>query len=327
MGMFSMTARRHHFISQCYLRGFAADLTSPQLFVTDFKEHKQFRTSPENVALQRNFHTIDDPSQQPDVIEKKLAEFESDLGPALRRVSESGSLADDNDRGVLFFFMALLAIKNPMMRRNISAAVGEVEALRSKMEAADPEYWAEKMAAAKAEGAIPEDTDTDKLRELILDDAFQIRLSTPGHMYFEFNLVEKLLPFFHGRQWMLLRAPTDRTAFVTSDNPVCLMWQKRGRNDPPGFGRLGTEIIFAVSNELAIIGIFGGRACVANAGSDLIAIINGNIMTCVDRQLYARDNDFAYSLPHNRQPMHGTDLLDDPVSIGDEGTQIAASQD
>jgi hypothetical protein len=121
-----MTARRHHFISQCYLRGFTEDPKSPKLFVTDFKERRTFWPSPANVALEQDFHTIDIPGAAPDIIEKKLAEFESDLGPALLHIVETSSLADENDRGVLFFFMALLVIKNPTMRKTIGEWMGPV---------------------------------------------------------------------------------------------------------------------------------------------------------------------------------------------------------
>src|ERR1700736_3739224 len=122
--MTKSVAKRHHFISQCYLRGFTADPKSPMLFVSDFRARKQFWASPVDVALERKFHEIDIPGQAPDVIEKKLAEFESDLGPALRRIVEANSLADEHDRSVLFFFMALLTIKNPRMRAAIATFMG-----------------------------------------------------------------------------------------------------------------------------------------------------------------------------------------------------------
>jgi hypothetical protein len=313
-----MTARRHHFISRCYLRGFCSDPAAPRLFVTDFKERKQFDTSPENVALQRDFHTLDDPSQPPDVIEKTLAVFESDLGPALRRISETGSLADSSDRELLFFFMALVTVKNPTMRRRISESIGAVQGLTAKMEAADADYWNAKMATAKAEGTIPEDADTDRLRDLILKDGLKFGLTVPGHMYLEFNLVDKILPCFRDRKWTLLRADPGRTAFITSDNPICLLWQKRGRTDPVGLGNPGTEIIFPVSNEVAIIGTFEGKPCAAPADDELVCVVNGNVLPCAARQVYARSRDFRYLMPHNPEPKDGADLLGDPVSVRDQ---------
>ncbi len=82
------------------------------LFVTDLKLRRSFEASPADVALETNFHTVVIPGQPPDELEKLLgAEFETELGPALRLIVDARSLADEQDSGFLFYFMALLTIK------------------------------------------------------------------------------------------------------------------------------------------------------------------------------------------------------------------------
>jgi hypothetical protein len=54
-----MTARQHHYVPQCYLKGFVKDRKKPKLFVVDCKERRSFSTSPDNVAAERDFHRID----------------------------------------------------------------------------------------------------------------------------------------------------------------------------------------------------------------------------------------------------------------------------
>lgn len=49
--------RKHHYVSQFYLRGFTDD--KKQLLVTDRPTEKVFRTNPTNVAAQRDFNTIE----------------------------------------------------------------------------------------------------------------------------------------------------------------------------------------------------------------------------------------------------------------------------
>jgi hypothetical protein len=308
-------AKRHHFISQCYLRGFAADPGAAMLHVSDFKVHKQFRASTSDVALEKDFHTVDIPGQPPDVVEKQLGTFESDLGPALRRIVAAGSLADDADRSLLFFFMALLTIKNPRMRDVVGAFMSNSADMMMRMKASDPRAWEAEMLRAKAEGTIPQDSDTEQLRNLILQGAFAFSVSTPGHLHVEFDLVGKLLPYFHGRKWTLCRAvDADRTAFVTSDDPVCLEWRDQTRTEPPGLGRRGTAITFPVANELAIIGTFEGQGRVVEADDNTVAMINGNVIAPANRQIYARADDFVYVMPHNARTMRGSDLLNDPVA-------------
>ena len=54
-----MTARQHHYVPPCYLRGFVYDRDKPKLFVVDLKERRTFTTNPKNVAVERDFHAVD----------------------------------------------------------------------------------------------------------------------------------------------------------------------------------------------------------------------------------------------------------------------------
>jgi hypothetical protein len=75
--------RKHHFVPQFYLRGFTGD--NDQLFVVDRPSEKTFRTSPKNVAAERDFNRVDVEGLAPDAIEKALADFEGKVAPALER--------------------------------------------------------------------------------------------------------------------------------------------------------------------------------------------------------------------------------------------------
>lgn len=310
------TAKRHHFISQCYLRGFAADPASPKLYVVDFFDRKSFSTSPLNVAHERDFHAIDMPGQPRDLVEKKLGEdFESELGPALRRIIEGASLADDHDRGYLFFFMALLLMKTPSMRKRISEWMGGIADFTLRGQAADPAAWEAKIARAKAEGVLPPDADAAAMRKHILEGNFEYGVSVPGHMYFEFRLAPTFVPWFEQRKWMLIKAPRNSPGFITSDNPVCVMWQDPSLPMPAGLGMRRTQIVFPVASELAMVGTYEDIGSpVVNADAELIAVINGNVLPYVNRQVYARDEHFAYAMPHNDSIRYGGDLLNDPVT-------------
>ena len=118
-----------------------------------------------------------------------------------------------------------------------------------------------------------------------------------------------------------MQRAADRSTFITSDNPVCLMWQDPKISEPPGLGRPGTQIVFSVSNELAIIGTFEGVDRKVEADDDLVTIINGNVLPYVDRQVYARGDDFACAMPHNAGTRGGSELLNDPVSTRDGSTK------
>src|SRR6476620_3391639 len=114
-----MVARRHHYVPRCYLDSFSVESGSKkqrELFVFDAVDRKRFRTAPANVALERDFNTVDSEGHAPDAFEKAMASVESDIGPALTRLAEAKSLANENDRTFLLNRIGLLHIRNPRFR-------------------------------------------------------------------------------------------------------------------------------------------------------------------------------------------------------------------
>jgi Protein of unknown function (DUF4238) len=81
-----MTARQHHYVPRCYLKGFVANRNKPKLFVVDLKERRSFSTNPINVGAERDFHRIVVDGHRPDALEMRF--------PSLKRSSirHSGAL-------------------------------------------------------------------------------------------------------------------------------------------------------------------------------------------------------------------------------------------
>ncbi len=114
-----MVARRHHYVPKCYLESFATRISKKKkssLWVLDAVDKKSFRTSPENVALQTDFNTIDLEGHEPDAFEKAMSGVESDIGPALVRIIAARSLKNDEDKILLLNLVGLLHIRNPRLR-------------------------------------------------------------------------------------------------------------------------------------------------------------------------------------------------------------------
>ncbi len=308
-----MTARRHHYIPQCYLKGFAKARDRPQLFVVDAKERRSFYTWIGNIAVELDFHRIDAPGQPLDALESKIAEFESELGPALERVIAARSIGDQADRSQLFMLMGLLCLKNPRRRESINQVVQKMAKIFLGMKAATPEGWQAEIERAKAEGHMDKDADGEAIRKFILNDEFRFALTTPAHLQMEFGGLEKILPYIFGRKWVFCKAAPSAIGFVTSDCPVCVMWQDPKEQAPAGLGLMGTQIVFPISNDLAMIGTFELDDGEMDADEDFVSKVNGNIILHSNRQVYARSGDFLYQLQHNATVRRGTDLLSDAV--------------
>ena len=316
-----MTAKRHHYVPQCYLKGFVRDREKPRLYVVDGKERRAFSTAPANVAAEHHFHTIDREGLPPDALENAFSSFEGELAPALERIIAARSLRQEDDRALLLNLMALMAVKNPRHRENFRSFHEQVVKRIMGLARASPERWASQMRRAKTDGYIKEDADTDyqKMREFFESDQYTIQTTTDYHLDLELKSLDTLLPFFFKRRWWLLRAPPDQTGFITSDHPVCLMWShpaRRHRFPPPGHGLRQTQIVFSISNELALMGAFDADEGETDADESLIADINGSILVDAERQVYARDKDFTYRLVHhNGRIMRGSELLGDEQCI------------
>ena len=82
-----MIARRHHYVPRCYLKGFSvARKKRRQVVVFDCKSGKSFATATENIAVEKDFNRVEVEGHPPDVLEKAMSEFESEVASALERI-------------------------------------------------------------------------------------------------------------------------------------------------------------------------------------------------------------------------------------------------
>lgn len=112
-------ARRHHYVSQFYLKGFAADPGKPILYVVNLLDKKSYTTGTTALAVENDFHTIQVDGKPPDAIEKALAQVEGAVKGALDSILTSESLSDAEDRGLLLYYISLLLVKSPFHRPNV----------------------------------------------------------------------------------------------------------------------------------------------------------------------------------------------------------------
>ena len=315
-----MIARRHHYVPQCYLKGFVLDREKPQVFVIDGKEQRSFRTALINVAAERDFHRIEVDGYPPDALESALSGFEAKVGQALDRIIATRSTKNNEDRAYLLNLMALIAVKNPRHREGWRSAQQQLWKRVLDLATATPERWAAEMRRAKASGDIDPGAGEDyqRMREFVAADRYRITVPTGRHLEMEMKAFETVLPYFFRRKWVLFRAPITGTGFITSDHPVCLMWsdpKRRGTFHPPGHGLRKTQIIFPISNELALIGAFEVDEEERDAPDRLIAQINATIALHAERQIYARESDFMYRMTHNERIMRGEEFLTDQAIL------------
>jgi hypothetical protein len=306
-------ARRHHFISQFYLRRFAADANAARLFVVDLDDRRSFATSTSNVALENDFHTISVPGQPPDAIEKRLSQFEAQIAPALARVIERGYVGHDEDAKSVLFFVTLLLVKNPATRKAVDGSTEELMKMVSQMEARDPKVWEARVNELIASGVFEADADFEGLRKVILTGKYAISLSPEAHMDREFKHGADLVGLVGKRNWNFCRAKAGH--FITCDRPAVLMWADPSRSTPPGLAMRNTRLLVPLSSTTALNGGFELVDHLIELDAEDVAKVNGHLILNARRHVYAWDGDFAYALRHNDGIRRGYELPMDELLV------------
>lgn len=255
-------SRNHHWVPQCYLKGFAKSPSKKaQLHVIDTSLQQSFIANPRNVASARDFNRISADGFTPTQIEEDYANFEGKLARALHRIWQNRQLGADEDLGLLLNLVALLSVRNPLMRENVRGFHERIIKNMMHLTVATERRYDATFGDAIKDSDIVQDSKVDymAMKEFVDNEKYSITMSTTSHVERELQLANSVLLQLAQRRWLLMRAAPDSGGFVTCDHPVCLIWSEkrdRGFFSSPGFGVKGTEVVFSVSHDLEPVRFF-----------------------------------------------------------------------
>jgi hypothetical protein len=196
-----MKARNHHYLSQCYLKGFTkGGSKKSKLTVIDFKEKKRFETIPRNVGGIRDFNRIEIEGVDQNAIETALGNFEGQAASALKQIEETLTL-DGKNRNYILNLIALLAIRSPEQRENRRQIEAQVAERIMDMSLETKERWDSEMAQMEAEGYKPNENVTyEKVKAFHENkDAYTFHVSTERHIRVEISCIDTILKYLNLR--------------------------------------------------------------------------------------------------------------------------------
>ncbi len=294
------TARQHHYIPKFYLNGFtAAHQKKPKVFVYDLEKNAWLDkpTNIKNIGTIRDFNRVDVQGHAPDALEKSLSSFEADISKALRSVCESDEMPLDDDLIYLMNLMTLISIRNPRVRKNHDRFIKNIVEQTTALTLATKDRFESSVRQMKAAGHgvdLPDVSYEDVLK-FHNEKQYTIEINNGMFVAGEFKAFDTVVKLLWKRNWIFVKAAKDAGHFVTSDHPVHLRW-----SDPklaagflsPGHGVAGTEVIFPVSKDTALVGRFEGEERTITANRHLVALINSLTIKGCDRQVYSSQDDF-----------------------------------
>ncbi|MDN5536596.1 DUF4238 domain-containing protein [Comamonas sp.] len=310
-----MTARQHHYLSQCYLKGFTKGQSKKsKLTVIDMKERKSFESSPRNVGGVRDFNRIDLEGVDPDQLELELSRFESDAATALKQLKETHDFSGER-REKIIYLMALIAVRSPERRESMRQFQAQIAEVFMSMLHGSKELWDGQMAQMKRYNPefVSKVTYEDSKR-FFEGKKYTLDVRREFHIKTEMALLGTVVPYLANRKWMLVTSSDEEGNFITTDWPVSLSWTKPEEvpepyRRSPGFGMLSTEVYFPVSQDLALIGEFEGEEGVVCANKGLVAALNTKMLYNFYKQIYSPNLDFKF-LGRNGEFLGGKKLLD-----------------
>lgn len=302
--MASNTARKHHYIPQCYLRGFTNGKgKKSKLRVIDAKTKTSFETGTQNVGARRDFLKVDIEGQPADTLESQMSVFEGDLARVLRSVDSKRAI-NSEELEIILTFLGLLAIRNPAFRQNMTAFMDDITSKMMQLSLATKERWEGQVAQMRRQGVHIPDLPYEDMKSFVDEKRYKLQLKTDFHIHNEFVGLEAIIPHLSNRLWLLVAASSQSGLFITSDHPVSLRWKHPEDippfyRDHPGFGLSDTQVIFLLSKSLALIGEFEDvewhdDIIAAPASPELVASINTLMIGTSRCQIYAPSFNFKF---------------------------------
>lgn len=296
-----MTARHHHYLSQCYLKGFTKNgAKKSKLTVVDLRQKKQFETTPRNVGGIRDFNRINVDGYDQNFIEERYAVFEGGVAGALQKI-EKDHLFEGETKSLLLNLLALLAVRSPQMRENWRGFQAKIAEQVMSLTLETKERWESQIQKLRDSGKeVNEDVTYESVKEFHESKEYNITLSREHHIHMEFIGIDAILPLLEGRKWALIKSTLDTGPFITTDKPVNLMWKEPEKIPPfyrnsPGYGMSDTQVYFPISKNLALIGEFDGAEGVFDGTVDLVSALNSKMLWYTYNQLYTPSINFYFN--------------------------------
>ena len=285
-------SRRHHYLPQMYLRGFADE--DDLLWVFDRQNNTYLHQGVLNTAVKKDFYTVVNPDgQKSDVVETMMADLvESPMKQIIERLDKRNLNWKKKDREILALFVALLKTRNLAFDKDQNEFAEQLHRWWAK--AKHPSTEAVENSLREYQEKTGEDTthvSAQEMFELIRDDQYELKNPRQNNIWMMMSVSFKITKAVLGLNWDILSAPNG-TSFLTCDNPFTVIPPPFFDDSIQGYGILtpGASTVVPLSSKSAICFFGEGeRVRGAVARRDFLRTANLVVAANSERFVIARD--------------------------------------
>lgn len=285
-------ARRHHYLPQFYLAGFAVP-SSKLVTVRSVPTGETKTVSPYGAAWVRDFYRVAVEGLAPDAVEANLSRLESDAAQVVRALEASQSIPSGDDYRILMTFIAFMALRVPAFRAAYEDPLVDVVRDVNRFVTFNAERWRAFLNQAGEKAARFKDLSHTEAAALLERGQFTVSLDTTYHVGVMLQNAPRALSLLERRKWSLATADPAQGDFITSDQPVYLGWT----HPLPAFLRAGlalehTEVVFPISSRSILVGSWEGPSGVVPFDRREIAETNNRLLLQTDEEIFYADDRF-----------------------------------
>ena len=247
-------SRRHHYLPQMYLRGFAdeADL----LWVFDRQNDTYLHQGVLNTAVKKDFYTIIGPDgQKTDAVEQMLANsVEGPMKRIIERLDKKNLKWEGEDRAILALFVGLLRTRNLAFDKDQNESTEQFHRWWAKARHPSVEATEESLRQYESEtGEDMSDVSAQELFEMIRGDQYELDNPRQNNIKMMLSLALEIAQAVFRLKWDILAAPKGMS-FLTCDNPFTVVPPPFFDDSIQGYGILtpGASTVVPLSSRTAI---------------------------------------------------------------------------
>jgi ketosteroid isomerase-like protein len=287
--------RKHHIVPAFYLAGFTktGSLTDA-LHVFDYGSGERYQSTPRKVCRETDFYRVEEPGEDPFLIEKLMAWHEDIVAPHVRQVG-SGRASNKRQVGETLALAALLAVRSRRGRHQMEVALAAALATRLRRGEVTPEQWEHLRQAELRNGATPDQVpEYQAAKERLLNGEWFPRAPAVLVVGLIPEAQDGFMKTLLGRHWELHATDSTKNGgFISSESP--LVWgdlEEIAAGRQQSLADHNIEITFPVSRNAALVSYPDAHDANCTATDEIVAHVNMRTLQLTMGLVFHARDDF-----------------------------------